>query len=256
MSIRVMQSVWEHSTQSGGALVLLLAIADNAHDDGDGAYPSIATLAQKSRMSGRNVNLLLKQLAEAGEIAIRRGAGPNGVNVYRVLLPGLSTPEKISPLKRFHPEGGFTPGVKNPVGGGEKSGRGGVKPTSPKPLLNHQEPSMEPLGETHAARVTLATYQPGRNMVAWVAAHCPAVSLADAVENWRDWHTAKGDRINDFDASLRTWMRREKPDRSPGAIVATVITTDGREVQIGQRAHDNLRAIDAARGRDTPARNV
>ncbi len=92
-----MQAVWEHSRQSGGALVLLLAIADNAHDDGDGAYPSNDTLAQKARMTGRNVNILLKQLVEAGEITIRPNAGPRGVNVYRVNLPGLATPENISP---------------------------------------------------------------------------------------------------------------------------------------------------------------
>jgi hypothetical protein len=120
MSVRVMQAVWQHSQQSGGALVLLLAIADSAHDDGGGAYPSIDTLAKKARMTGRNVNILLKTLVDAGEIAITPGAGPNGVNLYRVILPGLvaAAPEKISPLKTIHPEKSGSEGVKNPVLGG------------------------------------------------------------------------------------------------------------------------------------------
>jgi hypothetical protein len=34
MSIRVMTKVWDHSTQKGSTLLLLLALADHAADDG------------------------------------------------------------------------------------------------------------------------------------------------------------------------------------------------------------------------------
>ena len=84
MSIKVSTYVWEHSTHKGTALLLMLAIADHAHDDGAGAYPSIATLARKARTTPRNVKLLLPRLEESGELDVRRNKGPHGVNLYRV----------------------------------------------------------------------------------------------------------------------------------------------------------------------------
>jgi hypothetical protein len=208
-----MQAVWQHSRQSGGALVLLLAIADNAHDDGDSAYPSIATLAKKARMTERNVNLLLKQLVEAGEIGIRQGEGPRGTNVYRVNLHDGPAPENISPLKTFHPEKSGTGGVKNPVKGGEAHFRGGVKPTSPKPSVNHQrEPSREPSERVRAMpRVTTTTFQPDAAFREWAATEFPWMDFDAVLTNWRDYHLSKGTAIKNYPASLRFWLRREHP---------------------------------------------
>ena len=75
MSIKVSTYVWEHSKQKGTALLLMLAIADHAHDDGGGAYPSVQTLAKKSRTTTRNVRLLLPKLEAAGELDIKRVPG-------------------------------------------------------------------------------------------------------------------------------------------------------------------------------------
>lgn len=186
-----MQAVWQHSKQSGGALVLLLAIADNAHDDGGGAYPSIDTLAKKARMTGRNVNILLKDLVGAGEIAIDPGAGPRGVNLYRVTLPDLATPEKFSP-EIISPEkvtgekidrGGEILGSQ----GGEISGKGGVKPVSPKPSVkNHQE--QEPSGEPSDPDVQFARFWPiypkrkkRQECLGWFRKHQPSAALVDTM---------------------------------------------------------------------------
>jgi hypothetical protein len=46
MSIHIMTQVWERSQHKGRALLLILAIADNANDQGL-AYPSAKTLAKK-----------------------------------------------------------------------------------------------------------------------------------------------------------------------------------------------------------------
>jgi hypothetical protein len=54
MSISIMTLVWSESQHKGSELLLLLAIADNANDQGI-AYPSLRTLAKKTRMSRRNV---------------------------------------------------------------------------------------------------------------------------------------------------------------------------------------------------------
>ena len=84
MSIQATNWVWNNSSHKGGPLLVLLAIADHAHDDGGGAYPSIDTLAFKSRLSTRQVKRVLHELVESGELVIEPNAGPRGANLYTV----------------------------------------------------------------------------------------------------------------------------------------------------------------------------
>lgn len=88
MSIKAMTSVWEKSQHKGSTLLLLLAIADYAHDDGTGAWPSIDTLAKKTRMSVRNTQRLVDTLRASGEVTVISGGGPHGTNLYAVVLAG------------------------------------------------------------------------------------------------------------------------------------------------------------------------
>jgi len=81
MSIRVMTKVWEQSSQQGSALVILLAIADFASDEGL-SYPSVAPLGKKARISERQVHSILRKLQEDGELSIERNAGPHRCNLY------------------------------------------------------------------------------------------------------------------------------------------------------------------------------
>lgn len=83
MSIAVMTRVWSHSQQKGSALLLLLAVADAANDDGY-AFPGIAHLARKTRMSERNVMRLIQKCEESGELRVQRQA--NKVNRYWVTV--------------------------------------------------------------------------------------------------------------------------------------------------------------------------
>lgn len=85
MSIRVMSTVWSESRASGGELLVLLALADFAHDNGV-AFPSVQTLARKARLSERQTQRALASLVKKGELKVKKGAGPSGTNLYRVLL--------------------------------------------------------------------------------------------------------------------------------------------------------------------------
>lgn len=85
MSVKVSGWVWEHAPVKSGELVVLLALADNAHDDGRGAYPSQTELARKARMTGRQVRNCLKALETAGHIR-RQGVTQGGVVVWHVLM--------------------------------------------------------------------------------------------------------------------------------------------------------------------------
>ena len=96
MSIQATNWIWHNSSHKGGPLLVLLAIADHAHDDGGGAYPSIDTLAFKSRLSTRQVKRVLHELVESGELVIEPNAGPRGANLYTVTFERGK--DEMSPL--------------------------------------------------------------------------------------------------------------------------------------------------------------
>ncbi len=71
MSIQCMNRVWKYSKQKGSGLLLLLAIADVARDNGV-AWPGIRGLARKTRVSKRTVIRLIQKAEQAGELQVRR----------------------------------------------------------------------------------------------------------------------------------------------------------------------------------------
>jgi len=122
VSLEAITAAWRNSRQKGGALLVVLALADYADDNGL-SWPSIERLASKARLSDRQTQAVLRDLATAGEIAIERGRGPKGANRYRILLPihwgAVSSPPKEA-------------GVQPATPGGEVSSTEGVLPTSPE----------------------------------------------------------------------------------------------------------------------------
>lgn len=104
MSIAMMTAVWERSKLEGGALLLELAIADHANDDGL-AFPSIERLARKARLGKRQTYRLVRELVESGEISIEHGGGRHRSNLYRINLAAFSggdaeTQPPEQPLKK------------------------------------------------------------------------------------------------------------------------------------------------------------
>lgn len=124
MSIKTMSRVWESSSLGGTELLLLLAVADFANDGGE-AWPSVAALAKKIRMSERNTRYLLKKIEGSGELEILKNRGPRGCNIFRVQIL----------------QGANLSGVQPVAVGGAMDGRGGVQPTAPEPSVNRQQPS-------------------------------------------------------------------------------------------------------------------
>ncbi len=80
-----MSAVWERSRQSGGALLVLLAIADHA-DDAGCAFPSVGTLAKKARLTERQTWNVIRELRATGELAVETGGGRGRSNRYRITL--------------------------------------------------------------------------------------------------------------------------------------------------------------------------
>ena len=97
MSIKCMSRVWELSQQRGGALLFLLALADYADDNGF-CWPGYGKLAQKTRVTRRNVSRLVERVAISGELwAINRRRHQS--NLY-VVTPGLDLGGLLASVER------------------------------------------------------------------------------------------------------------------------------------------------------------
>lgn len=68
MSIKTVSWVWDHAPVKDTALIVLLALADYADNEGRHAFPSQATLAQRARCTDRQVRRALVTLREQGLI--------------------------------------------------------------------------------------------------------------------------------------------------------------------------------------------
>lgn len=89
MSIKVMTDVWANSQHSGGSLLILLAIADFADDNGY-AYPGQDTLATKSRLSRRQVGRIIQSLIKSGELNVDAGRSHVGTFIYQIRCDKMS----------------------------------------------------------------------------------------------------------------------------------------------------------------------
>lgn len=74
VSWEAQSAVWAHSQAKGNALLTLLAIADFLNRETHLAWPSVETLAKRTRQTERNVRYSLKSLRESGEISVVDGA--------------------------------------------------------------------------------------------------------------------------------------------------------------------------------------
>lgn len=147
MSLTATKAVWAHSSQSGTALLVMLALADHA-DANMVAWPSAATLAAMARTTDRHARRILKDLVAAGEIE-PVGTGSRGVVKYRLTFDthvrGEAPPtpdtdvrgEDHQPLTPMSGDAGVTPDTHvtprlTPTSGDP------LTPMSPEPSGNRQ----------------------------------------------------------------------------------------------------------------------
>jgi hypothetical protein len=146
-----MNRVWQCSGQAGSALLVLLAIADFADDDGQ-AFPSIRTLARKARLSERQVQRVIAEPVNIGELKVKPGRGTQGSHLFRVTV-GEAAPASATPRQNVAPDNVSPP----------RECRTGVTPATPEgvtlasPKPSHPEPS----GTITPLPLTDAIQQPG-----------------------------------------------------------------------------------------------
>jgi hypothetical protein len=165
MSIKVMDYVWENSTQKGSNKLMLLAIADNANENGD-AFPGVPRLAHKCSLSERQAQVVIQLLERAGELQVFEGVGAQTssgwTNLYRIVMKDKTQPSirdhegklvlprppkeltkrefpKVDEVKPASPlDEAVKPASPDEV---KPASPDEVKPASPKPSLN---PSLNP----------------------------------------------------------------------------------------------------------------
>lgn len=74
MSVKVMTAVFERYPEGGGEMLLALALADHADDDGTHIFPSVQTMATKTRQSKRAVQYQLEKMQKSGWLILVRAA--------------------------------------------------------------------------------------------------------------------------------------------------------------------------------------
>jgi hypothetical protein len=108
--------------------LVLLAIADNADDNGANAWPSVATLSRKACVDSRTVQRTVKKLVHDGWLTVWPGAGPAGTNRYAILMPTVDQVAAASARRVHKAVDGVVDNPGAGVGKGAAPRRGGTRP--------------------------------------------------------------------------------------------------------------------------------
>jgi len=206
MSVRMISRVWDFSAQKGNDLLMLLAIADFADDDGN-AYPSVQTLATKCRMLQRNANKILANLRESGELEIRQNEGPHGTNRYRVVIDAHSLSKRTGAVQTDT----LSKRTATPVHLDPKP----LSKRTAEPSGNRYEPERGAARSPKGSRLPLDWSLP-EEYREWSMANLgwSADQAKEIAERFADyWHAVTGKNATkaDWFATWRNWCRREKP---------------------------------------------
>lgn len=86
VSSKCVGAVFDRYPGGGGEMLLALALADNAHEDGSHIFPSVDTMAKKSRQSVRAVQMHLRTMVDSGWLQVVKNAqgGRGRLVEYRI----------------------------------------------------------------------------------------------------------------------------------------------------------------------------
>jgi len=140
-----MSRVWKHAQQREAPLLVLLALADGANDEGL-TWQSVETLAQMARIERRSVQRVLRKLEADGEIQVVDIHPETKTTIYRVLsrpvvLPAVEGGDGKSPPLVVREGDGKSPGrrkVARPKVAPVTESR--ATPGSPYPNVNVNAP--------------------------------------------------------------------------------------------------------------------
>jgi hypothetical protein len=199
-----MSEVWEHSKSQATQLLLLLAIADYADDDGV-AYPTIFQLSQKCRQSPRATSYQLASLQELGELVIVAKKGRGNRNQYRVITRNDKNMQKLHVL-------GDTENMQSSAENMQH-----VACVSIHPSCNnrHEENKQRARAHEGVSKKTSPFILPNLaqftadyfdlNLEKFLEENCPAVAPQKTTALFLEFHQAENTQFKNGAAMIRAW---------------------------------------------------
>jgi hypothetical protein len=193
---------------------VLLAMADHAHDDGAGCYPSIATLAKKTNVSRRGVQKIMRQL-EGANFIVSKGKGKGG--------RALTTEYQIT-IEKGEP-GSLFSGTKGRTGRPERANYGARKgepgsPESSLTVLNREAANIQPnrdvwgfLGIDPCGPPAFRDFLEG----CWSSrkGDPPPIVIGRALDAWEDTEGSKPPRCAPLFKKLAELRKAESTNHTP-----------------------------------------
>lgn len=138
-----MSAVFARYPNGGGEMLLALALADHAADDGARIFPTIDQLALKTRQSRRTVQYQLREMEAAGWLVmVNRGNGGRGVHTEYRIAPDWINGAEIAPIQPA--QKGATDDIKGAIHstkGATSDAKGAIAVAPASNHHNHQQPS-------------------------------------------------------------------------------------------------------------------
>lgn len=164
--------VFDRYPKGGGEMLLALALADHAHDDGTHIFPSIARLAEKTRQSERSVQYQLRRMEQSGWLVLvnagiggrRSGFGEGGRTRQYRINPEWMKGAEIAPFAKGAKQA--SEGCKTTqerVQNGVEKGATAIAPESRATKSNQEQPSHREC-EREADPLALTTEQVDREL--------------------------------------------------------------------------------------------
>lgn len=138
-----MALVWDHYPRGTGELILALALADWANDQGASIFPSVAQMSAKTRLSERAVQYLLAKMRGCGWLM---QVAPGGIIGGRRRATSYRIPIELIPLgivgrvQKLHPTPKLSTRVQSKTGMGATGDKDGCNPLHP----NHHRTVIKP----------------------------------------------------------------------------------------------------------------
>lgn len=239
MSIKVSSLVWDKWPSGGSEMLCMLALADWCNDEGGSLYPSMATLAKKMRVSERQAQRVMRSLMNKGFISVvgnANGGAPGTTRQYHLdvekiaQLPGAGADLSTGDID-VTPDTGVTDGCH----GRRETGDTDVTQYVIDPL---EEPPVKK-ERTRKTKANRNTALPNEIVITDThrrLADEAGVNVSAELENFKDYHLAKGSKYVDWGRALNTWLRNAKRITRRSATVHPI--ADGH----ARPKHHNLTA--------------
>lgn len=241
-----MSHVWEKSKQRGPRLLVLLAIADSANDDGF-CWLGMPKLSRKSRQDASNTRQYVQQIEADGELIVYERKDEDGKfnmsNLYKVVMPRTSNvpPDdlrgKLKRRKKKNMGGtGKSTSTRKSIRGGGKStstptgnSMGTVLVNSPADSLQDTsvDPNINAPSGATASSITDENTSVGQDSATGLMFYpCTAADIAALIGAWWDWTPKRPTKRGQVISSKQHFANKTNREYAQNLVQRGVMPSD------------------------------